>query len=176
VPAPRTLAARWRRRHRGPCRHLLKFLLIHGQGFGPSGWNGISSYEVARALGVTQKTAWFMLHRIRLAMQDGSVERLRGRVEADETFIGGKVRNMPATKRRRVMGSKRGGTYSKAIVVGLLERDGKVRGRVVDNTLGSTLQSVVRGHMEPGTEVITDAARGYLGLSKDFLHSFIGTT
>jgi transposase-like protein len=135
--------------------------------------NGVSSYEVARALGVTQKTAWFMLHRIRLAMQDGSMERLRGRVETDETFIGGKVRNMHATKRRRVMGSKRGGQYSKAIVIGLLERDGRVRARVIDNTLGSTLQSVVRGNVEPGAEVITDAARGYVGLSTDFLHSFI---
>ena len=135
--------------------------------------NGVSSYEVARALGVTQKTAWFMLHRIRLAMQDGSIEKLRGRVEADETFIGGKVRNMHATKRRRVMGSKRGGQYAKAIVIGLLERDGRVRARVIDNTLGSTLQAVVRGNVEPGAEVITDAARGYQALGKDFLHNFI---
>lgn len=135
--------------------------------------NGISSYEVARALGVTQKTAWFMLHRIRLAMEDGGLDKLRGRVEADETFIGGKVRNMHATKRRRVMGSKRGGQYAKAIVIGLLERDGRVRARVIDNTLGTTLQKVVRSNVEPGAEVITDAAAGYRALSVDFLHNFI---
>ena len=56
--------------------------------------NGISSYEIARDLGVTQKTAWFMMHRIRLAMQDESIEQMSVRVEADETFIGGKARNM----------------------------------------------------------------------------------
>ena len=73
--------------------------------------NGLSSYEIARALGVTPKTACFMLHRIRRAMEDGSVEKLRGRGESDETFIEGNVANMHEHKRRRVMGSKRGGTY-----------------------------------------------------------------
>src|SRR5213079_2795409 len=87
--------------------------------------NGISSYEIHRALDVTQKTAWFLLHRIRLAMEDGSVEKLRGRVEADETFIGGKVKNMHITKRRRVQASRRGGQYSKALVMGMLERNTK---------------------------------------------------
>jgi transposase-like protein len=135
--------------------------------------NGISSYEVARALGVTQKTGWFMLHRIRLAMQDGSLTKLRGRVEADETF-GGKVRNMHRTKRLRVMGSRRGGTYAKAIVMGMLERGtGKVRARIIENVQGTTLKSVVRRNVEPGTEVITDAALGYRGLGEDFMHRFI---
>src|SRR2546427_7246300 len=83
--------------------------------------NGISSYEVARALDVTQKTAWFMLHRIRLAMEKGSLRKLRGRVEADESFIGGKVHNMHRSKKLRVMGSRRGGTYAKAVIMGMLE-------------------------------------------------------
>jgi hypothetical protein len=136
--------------------------------------NGVSSYEIARALGVTQKTAWFMLHRLRLAMQSGSLDKLRGRVEADETFVGGKVRNMHRSKRLRVMGSKRGGTHAKAIVMGMLDRStGRVRGRVILNVEGATLQSVVRENVEPGAEVITDAARGYLGLSADFIHNFI---
>lgn len=136
--------------------------------------NGISSYEVARALGVTQKTAWFMLHRIRLAMQSGGLTKLRGRVEADETFIGGKVRNMHRTKRLRVMGSRRGGSYGKAIVMGMLERDSKrVRARIIRDVQGSTLKSVVRQNVEPGAEVITDAASGYLGLKSNFLHNFI---
>jgi transposase-like protein len=136
--------------------------------------NGISSYEVARALGVTQKTAWFMLHRIRLAMEDGSLERLRGRVEADETFIGGKVHNMHLTKRRRVMGSRRGGAYSKAIVMGILEREsGKVRARIVESVEGSNLKRVVRANIEPGAELITDSASGYRGLGGEFMHQWV---
>jgi transposase-like protein len=87
--------------------------------------NGVSSYEIARALGVTQKTAWFMLHRIRLAMQGGNLERkLGGHVEVDETFIGAKARFMHKSKRAKVF--KRGPS-GKTIVVGVLERGGKVR-------------------------------------------------
>src|ERR1017187_4843354 len=81
--------------------------------------NGISSCELARSLGVTQKTAWFMLHRIRLSMQDGSIEQMSGRVEADETFIGGKARNMHKNKRGKVST----GTVGKVAVMGLLERN-----------------------------------------------------
>jgi hypothetical protein len=107
--------------------------------------NGISSYEIARALDVTQKTAWFMMNRIRLALEKGSLTKLRGRIEADETFIGGKVRNMHRSKRQRVMGSRRGGTYSKAIVMGMLERGTKtVHVQVVENTEAGTLQGVIR--------------------------------
>src|ERR1700735_5468675 len=71
--------------------------------------NGISSYEIHRALGVTQKTAWFMLHRIRLAMQAGSIIKLDGEVEVDETYIGGKARNMHAAKRRERLQQRKGG-------------------------------------------------------------------
>src|ERR1700730_7598130 len=88
--------------------------------------NGISSYEVARALEVTQKTAWFMLHRIRYAMHNGSINKMSGTVEADETFIGGKARFMHAGKRARTI--RRRGPMGKAIVFGLLDREtGKVR-------------------------------------------------
>src|SRR5438874_9453128 len=66
--------------------------------------NGISSYELHRSLGVTQKTAWFMLHRIRLAMQDGSIEKMKGTVEADETFIGGLRANMRKSKKANFKG------------------------------------------------------------------------
>ena len=136
--------------------------------------NGISSYEVARALGVTQKTGWFMLHRIRLAMENGSLTKLRGRVEADETFIGGKVHNMHLTKRRRVMGSRRGGAYSKAIVMGMLEREsGKVRARIVESVEGTNLKRVVRENIEAGAELLTDSASGYRGLSGEFLHQWV---
>src|SRR2546426_6030967 len=94
--------------------------------------NGISSYEIARDLKVTQKTAWFMLHRIRLAMQQKSFLKLGGagkEIEADETFIGGKAQFMHKGK-RKVQGR---GAVGKAIVMGILERKGKVRAKVVQN-------------------------------------------
>jgi len=87
--------------------------------------NGISSHELGRALGVTQKTAWFMTHRIREAMRCGSFEKMPGEVEADETFIGGEARNMHAKQReQRIKGR---GAVGKAVVQGLLERGGKVK-------------------------------------------------
>ncbi len=92
--------------------------------------NGISSYELGRALDVTQKTAWFMLGRIRLAMQTKTFKKLGGTVEVDETFIGGKARNMHAGK-RKIRGS---GIVGKIAVMGLLERHGKARAIVVKNT------------------------------------------
>src|SRR5437660_4602181 len=99
--------------------------------------NGVSSCELARSLGVTQKSAWFMLHRIRLAMQDGSIEKFSGRVEADETFIGGRARNMHADKRAKILQRGRG-AIGKVAVMGLLERNSpdkpsRVRLRVVRN-------------------------------------------
>jgi transposase-like protein len=136
--------------------------------------NGISSYEIHRALDVTQKTAWFMLHRIRLAMEDGSVEKLRGRVEADETFIGGKVKNMHITKRRRVQASRRGGQYSKALVMGMLDRNTKkVRMQIIETNDSLSLQRTIRQNVETGAEVLTDAWHGYRGLSADFIHNYV---
>lgn len=138
--------------------------------------NGISSYEVGRSLGITQKSAWFMMHRIRLAMQDGTIEKLRGRVEADETYIGGKVHNMHKGKKLRVMGGRRGGTYAKAIVAGMLEREtGRVRAEVIPTAYGGVLPALVRKHVETGSELITDSLIGYraLGLSGDFVHNFV---
>lgn len=104
--------------------------------------DGISSYEVARALRVTQKSAWFMLHRIRLALQDEPFGRLGGEVEVDETFIGGKDRNMHiAQLKRRITGT---GTKDKTAVMGFLERGGKVRTTVVPNRRRHALQSEVK--------------------------------
>jgi transposase-like protein len=80
--------------------------------------NGTSSYEIHRRLGITQKSAWFMLHRIRLAMQNGSLEKLSGPIEADETFIGGKARNMHKSKREAKIQGR--GPTGKAIVMGIL--------------------------------------------------------
>jgi transposase-like protein len=93
--------------------------------------NGVSSLEVHRALGVTQKTAWFMLHRIRLAQQGKQGGRLSGEVEIDETFIGGKARNMHKSKRARVISGT--GGKDKEIVLGMLERGGNVRVMHIEN-------------------------------------------
>jgi transposase-like protein len=133
--------------------------------------NGVSSCELARSLGVTQKTGWFMLHRIRLAMQDGSIEKMKGRVEADETFIGGKARNMHVAKRaRRITGT---GTKDKTAVMGILQRGGKVRTSVVPNRKKSALQGEVRKHVEAGSALYTDALLSYNGLAGDYAHEVV---
>jgi transposase-like protein len=111
--------------------------------------NGISSYEIARDVKVTQKSAWFMLHRIRLAMQDDFFgSKLDGEVEVDETFIGGKARNMHVSERkRRITGT---GGKDKTAVVGILERGGKVRASVIPNRRRKVLQEEVRKHVTAG--------------------------
>src|SRR5438034_4710414 len=86
--------------------------------------NGISSYELGRALGVTQKTGWFMLSRLRLALQSRHGGKLAGHVEVDETFIGGKARNMHASKRERLDISQSRSMIGKVAVMGLLQRHG----------------------------------------------------
>lgn len=137
--------------------------------------NGISSYEIHREIGVTQKTAWFMLHRIRLAMQTGTFANFAGQVEADETFIGGLARNMHKHKREeKIQGA---GAVGKTIVMGLLrrhEKDGsKIKAMVVPNTGHQTLQERVRWNVEVGSELFTDAHPSYIGLKFDYVHQFI---
>ncbi len=133
--------------------------------------NGVSSYELARSLGVTQKTAWFMLHRIRLAMQTGTFEKLSGQVEADETYIGGKARNMHKSKRAEKIKGR--GMSGKVAVMGLLERHGEVRTKVVPDTRSRTLQVEVRENVEPGSEVHTDALKSYRGLDPEYVHNVV---
>jgi transposase-like protein len=136
--------------------------------------NGISSYEVSRALGVTQKTAWFMLHRIRLAMQSGSFTKLGGNgmeIEADETFIGGKARNMHIAKRqRRITGT---GTKDKVAVMGILERGGSVRTIVVASRKKKVLQAEIKKHVEAGSALYTDYLLSYEGLASDYAHKVV---
>jgi transposase-like protein len=134
--------------------------------------NGISSYEVHRAIGVTQKTAWFMVHRIRLAMQTGSFARkMSGEVEVDETFIGGKSRNMHKVVRaRRISGT---GGSGKTAVMGLLERHGEVRTKVVPNVRRGSLHGEVKEHVEKGSTVYSDALRSYDGLEIEYMHNVI---
>ncbi len=136
--------------------------------------NGISSCELHRTLGVTQKTAWFMLQRIRLALQNGSIVKIGGHVEVDETFIGGKARNMHKGK-RKVNGT---GPVAMAPVMGLLERNtGKKASRVilkhVDTRKKGELQGNVREYVLKGSEVHTDALKSYEGLSDEYTHNVI---
>jgi transposase-like protein len=141
--------------------------------------NGISSYEIHRALGVTQKTAWFMLHRIRLAMQNGSINKLSGRVEVDETYIGGKARNMHRAvlaKRVEQFSTPRTGrnqNIGKVAVMGLLERNGEVRTMVVGGTKRRHLHGEVAKHVEAGSVVYSDALRSYNRLGEDYIHNVI---
>jgi transposase-like protein len=137
--------------------------------------NGVSSCEIARTLGVTQKTAWLMLHRIRLAMQNGSLLKVGGNggseVEADETFIGGKARNMHIAKRqRRITGT---GTKDKVAVMGILERGGEVRAIVIPSRRKHVLQAEVRKHVEAGSALYTDFLLSCEGLASDYAHKVV---
>ncbi len=134
--------------------------------------NGISSWELHRALGVTQKTAWFMLHRVRLGMQVKHTGKLSGEVEVDESFIGGKARNMHQdVKARKIQGRR--GPQGKAIVAAVLERGGKVRATVVDKRKKKQLQAIVREHVEPKSALYSDALKSYDGLDGEFVHQVV---
>jgi len=131
--------------------------------------NGISSYELHRALGVTQKTAWFMLQRIRLAMQTGSISKMSGTCEADETYIGAKARYMHKNKRTGVGHAG----LRKTAVQGILERttpdkSSRVSLKVVPNTRSPELCGNVRDHVEKGSTVCTDALMSYDDLENDY--------
>ena len=135
--------------------------------------NGVSSHELARSLNVTQKSAWFMLHRIRLAMQSGN-GLMKGTIEADETFIGGKARNMHAGKRK----AKGSGAVGKSVVMGLLERNttkgkSQVRVKHVSSNRRNVVHGEVRMNVYRGSEVNTDALGSYAGLSPEYVHNVI---
>src|SRR3990172_7612626 len=137
---------------------------------------GFSSYEIARDLGITQKSAWFMLHRLRLAVQYKTFEKICGRVEIDETYIGGKARNMHKDKRARVINGT--GGMGKVAVMGLLDRNSQekhstVRVSVVPNVRKRGLHARVREHVEPGSAVYTDALKSYDGLGSNYVHQVI---
>lgn len=140
--------------------------------------NGVSSYEIHRAIGVTQKSAWFMLHRIRLAMQGDTVESFDGEVEVDETYIGGLARNMHKdVKARKIQG--RTGWVGKTAVFGLLERSkekgkSKVRARVIPENWKNEARDIIREVVEPGSNVYTDEHGAYFHLGEDgFQHAFV---
>jgi transposase-like protein len=136
--------------------------------------NGVSSYEVARDLGITQKSAWFMLHRIRKAQQSGSLMKLGANgaaVEVDETFIGGKARNMhKAVRERKITGT---GASGKVVVMGMLERGGKVKATVINDRTRGTLHSMVLDNVAACAEVFTDELPAYSGLEEMYNHKVV---
>lgn len=134
---------------------------------------GVSSHQLARNLGVTQKTAWFMSHRIRLAMEIGNFNRpLSGEVEADETFVGGKAKFQHENKKKHIAT----GGIGKVAVMGLLERHGETRARVVPSRRKHTVQNEVRASVAPGSTLYTDSLLSYNGLAADYVHKFIDHT
>jgi len=141
--------------------------------------NGISSYELGRHLGITQKAAWHVNHRIRLAMQNGSLAKLSGHVEVDETFIGGKARNMhrvTLAKRVAQFSTPRTGrnqNIGKVAVMGVLESNGAVRTAVLSNVKRRSLQGEVNRHVEAGSTVYSDALRSYNQLDEEYVHHVI---
>jgi hypothetical protein len=141
--------------------------------------NGVSSYEVAKAIGVTQKSAWFMLHRIRLGLHNPAFGTKIGgpdsTVEVDETWIGGKASNMH--KERRIRYQQSGGHHGKTVVMGMLDRDSRtIRAKVVPNVTRETLQNEILGNVKYGSKVFTDEAPAYDLLHWRYVHDFVNHT
>lgn len=137
--------------------------------------NGISSYELSRDLGVTQKSAWFMLHRIRVAIQSKSFEKIGGGgapIEVDETFIGGKLKNMHPAKRLKL---KNGGWDRKVAVIGMLDRESRqVRAKLVPNVSREILQNEILTQIEKGSTIYTDGHPGYDRLKRaEYVHETV---
>jgi len=135
--------------------------------------NGVSSWEIHRALKITQKSAWFMDHRIRLALQGNGIVKLGGpnsNVEVDETWIGGKARNMHAIVRRRRNVKDKG---DKTMVMGVVERGGKVCAKVVPDRRKETIVGEIVPMIEKGSTVHTDEFPGYPFAMKEYEHKVV---
>jgi transposase-like protein len=136
--------------------------------------NGVSSYEIARTIGITQKSAWHMMHRIREAMTDKSSDKLGGNgtpVECDETFVGAKVKNIHKSKRIKGLSYAAGG--GKTIVMGMLERGGKVRAGVIADRKSDTMRPALHGNVEAGAHIITDEHSTYPFIAGPYVHEVI---
>jgi transposase-like protein len=133
---------------------------------------GISSLQLGKDLGVTQKTAWFMLHRVRHTFGLGtSEEKLGGNCEADETFIGGKEANKH--KHKRTENTQGRSVKTKSAVVGIIERGGELRAKKIVDTSGEHLRRFVLDNLKFGSELNTDEWLGYKGLAHHFKHKFV---
>jgi transposase-like protein len=139
--------------------------------------NGVSSWEIHRALKITQKSAWFMDHRIRLALQQGSLLKLGGgmsEVEVDETFIGGKARNMHKdVKARRITTRHGNNAKDKTLVMGMVERGGHVRTEIITNRFTDTLRQNINKHVALGSVLYSDELQAYKGLKDEYVHEFV---
>ncbi len=150
--------------------------------------NGISSYEIGKAIGITQKSAWFVLHRLRLALADGSIEKIGGgggEVEVDETFVGAKARNMHKDRKLRIRQLRNeipdwkysagpGTLPGKTPVMGMLDREQrKVRASVVPNVKRETLQAQILANVQHGAAIYTDQAVAYDSLQKNYVHEVV---
>jgi transposase-like protein len=137
--------------------------------------NGVSSYEIGRDLGITQKSAWFVLQRLRLALHNGSMDKLGGEgkeIEADETFIGGAARFMHPERRKRMITET--GVKDKTAVMGILERGGQVRAMMIPNRKKREVQGQIRAHVKAESAIYTDALMSYMGLRDNgFAHEVI---
>ena len=127
---------------------------------------GISSLQLGKDIGVTQKTAWFMLHRIREMLTEKNPQALNNIVESDESFFGGKEKNKHAHKKTE---GTQGGS-GKAVVLGLLERGGNIKTTQIENREGETLLPIIAEQVTPGATIATDELRGYSQLSKNYTH------
>jgi transposase-like protein len=142
--------------------------------------NGVSSYEVARDLGITQKSAWFVLHRLRMALKSGNLAKMGGgensEIEVDETYIGGKLGNMHPAKRRRIreaFGTTVGGA-SKTIVMGFVDREQrKVRATIVPSVSRTILQNEILKHVAHDSNIYTDEAKAYDKLPEQYVHEIV---
>jgi len=132
--------------------------------------NGVSSYEISRHIGVTQKTAWFMAHRIRVAMTTSSFEKFSGEVEADETFIGGKGRNMHQAAKIARKVSNKGGAAHMTSVMGVIQRRGRVRATITKTSGEKVLREIIDNYVERGSHLYTDQARQFQNLGEDYIH------
>lgn len=138
--------------------------------------NGISSYELARSIGVTQKTAWHMLHRIRLAMEVGGSDKFGGIVESDETYVGGEAKNMhPAKRKERIT---KAAANDKAAVMGILERGegrvaSRVRAKIIKDANRKIVQGMIRENVEPGSALFTDGLMAYRSLRGEYDHAYV---